>query len=238
MENMAPYTVTEPYPGFYAIDEGGVRSFLIPGETDALLIDSGFGRGDLLKQVRVLTDLPVTLLHTHTDGDHTGCDAQFEKIVLHPSEYDYFAQKRKVSGSTDAVLAKVAPIWEKDRLCYGDYQFEVILIPGHTPGSIALLDVNHRLLIGGDSVQTGAIFMFGIGRNMSAYLASMQKLNRIRDQFDTVLASHDQLCVDAGILPDLIAGAQAYLEGKLTGEEPERPLPCLLYTYKRAKFLC
>ena len=239
MKNIAPYTVEQPFPGFYAIDEGGVRSFLIPGESDALLIDSGFGRGKLLEQVRALTDLPVTLLHTHTDGDHTGCDAQFDKILLHPAEYDYYVQKLEASGAdVNAVFSKIAPIWEGARLCYGDYCLEVVLIPGHTPGSIALLDAGRRMLIGGDSIQTGAIFMFGAGRNMAAYLASMRKLDAMRERFDTVLASHAQLCVDAQILPDLIEGAQAYLDGKLTGREPGRALPCLLYTYKRANFLC
>ncbi len=239
MDNIPPYTVTEPFPGIYAVDEGGVCSFLIPGKTDALLIDSGFGRGNLLEQVRVLTKLPVTLLHTHTDGDHTGCDAQFDKILIHPAEYDYYAQKLTASEcNANAVLARVLPIWEGTELVYGDYRFKVLLIPGHTPGSIALLDKAHRLLIGGDSVQAGAIFMFGPGRNMSAYLASMRRLDAMRDRFDTVLASHAQLCVDAQILPDLIEGAQAYLDGKLTGVEPGRALPCLLYTHKRAKFLC
>lgn len=243
MGNIAPYTVEQPFPGLYAIDEGGVRSFLIPGESDALLIDSGFGRGNLLAQVRELTDLPVTLLHTHTDGDHTGCNAQFDKILLHPAEYDYYAQKLQASDAdVKAAFAKISPIWEGDRLCYGEYCLEVVLIPGHTPGSIALLDAHKRLLIGGDSVQTGAIFMFGAGRNMPAYLASMQKLDAMRKQFDTVLASHAQLCVDAQILPDLIEGAQAFLDGKLTGSAPSfapgRPMPCLQYSYKRANFLC
>ncbi len=43
----------------------------------------------------------------------------------------------------------------------GAMKFEALLIPGHTPGSIALLDRENRLLIGGDSVQRGTVLMVG-----------------------------------------------------------------------------
>ncbi len=239
MKQIAPYTVSEPFPGLYVIDEGGVRCFLIPGETEALLIDSGFGKGDLAAQVREITALPVVLVHTHTDGDHAGCDAQFSRIGLHPAEYDHFVQSLKRSEQADKTLPdRFFPVWEGEKLTFGAYTFEVVLIPGHTPGSIALLDEEHRLLIGGDSIQTGAIYMFGPGRNMPAFLASMRRLDALRGRFDRVLASHDALIVGADLIPELIEGAEAYLRGELTAEEPPFPLPARVYRLNRVKFLC
>ena len=213
---------------FYLLEDGDrVRQFLITGPEEALLIDTGFPDSHVADTVRTLTSAPVTVVLTHGDGDHTGGLGDFGACCLHRGDWD------EVKGGV-----RLRPLREGDVFSCGGYRLEVIEIPGHTPGSIALLDAAHRLLIGGDSVQAGAIFMFGPGRNMSAYLASMRRLDAMRDRFDTVLASHAQLCVDAQILPDLIEGAQAYLDGKLTGVEPGRALPCLLYTHKRAKFLC
>ena len=239
MKIFEPYTVSEPLPGLYAIDEGGVRSFLIPGEKEALLIDSGFGRGDLAAQIAEISPLPVKLVHTHTDGDHTGCDAQFSQIFLHPAEYDYWLRKSAGRGiDVGSFISRCSALWEGDILSFGEYKLEVVLIPGHTPGSIALLERGRRFLIGGDSVQNGAVFMFGEGRCMPAYLASMKKLESMRPLFDTVLASHSELTVEADIIPELIEGAQLYLEGKLEGVQPPRQMPCMLYKHKRGKFLC
>lgn len=239
MKNIAPYTVSEPFPGLYVIDEGGVRCFLIPGEDKALLIDTGFGRGDLAAQVREITDLPVRVVHTHADGDHMGTDAQFEDISMHPAEYDHFAMSlERMKLDKAALLSRVSPVWEGDKLSYGDYCFEIILIPGHTPGSIAFLDRAHRLLIGGDSIQTGEAWMFGPGRSMYAYYQSMKKLEALRPAFDTVLASHVDLLVGADILPELVEGAKAYLDGALEGQPFNGPAPAKIYSFKRARFLC
>lgn len=239
MKNIAPYTVSEPFPGLYVLDEGGVRCFLIPGRTEALLIDTGFGKGDLAAQVREITALPVRVLHTHADGDHMGGDAAFEKISLHPAEYDHFVVNLRRFGKDEKpFLSRVSPVWEGEKLTYGAYTLEVVLIPGHTPGSIALLDREHRFLIGGDSIQTGEVWMFGPGRNMFAYASSMEKLSAMRDAFDTVLASHVELCVGADMLPEIVEGAKAYLRGALQPEPFDGPADAKIYSYKRAKFLC
>ena len=41
------YNVTKIRDGVWAIDENTVRMFLVDGGTEALLIDTGFGSGDL-----------------------------------------------------------------------------------------------------------------------------------------------------------------------------------------------
>lgn len=239
MNNIAPYSINEIMPGIFAIDEGGVCSFLIPGKEEALLIDSGFGRGDLLAQVREITELPVYLVHTHTDGDHTGCDAQFDRIALHPAEFGHYTHNLAESGKNPVeMIARSEAVLEGRMLEYGEYRFEIILIPGHTPGSIALLDREKRVLIGGDSIQEGAVFMFGFGRDMTAYLDSMKKLENMRGMFDKVIASHGKTVIGSDILPDIIEGAQAYLDGKIEGTQPPFDMPCKLFTFKRAKFLC
>ncbi|WP_193708466.1 hypothetical protein [Alkalibaculum sporogenes] len=46
---MSGYTTNEIAPGFYCIEHGIVRSFLIEGNKDALLIDTGLGNDDFKK---------------------------------------------------------------------------------------------------------------------------------------------------------------------------------------------
>lgn len=46
--------------------------YLIIGNDRAILIDAGFGYGDLKAVVESITDLPVTLLLSHAHTDHIG----------------------------------------------------------------------------------------------------------------------------------------------------------------------
>jgi glyoxylase-like metal-dependent hydrolase (beta-lactamase superfamily II) len=137
----------------WRIEDNVVRVFLFAGTQRALLVDTGFGTGNLRQIVESLTDKPVMLVNTHADDDHTGCNALFDEAYMHPSEMAFYFEKAP-SGTP------VRPLWEGDVIDLGSRRFEVILIPGHTPGSIALLDRENALLVSGDSVSATPVFMF------------------------------------------------------------------------------
>jgi len=227
------YLVRELAENFFSIEDGGVRCFLASGEKRAVLIDTGFGTGDLAGLVKSLTSMPPMLVITHADIDHIGGNGIFGAAHMHPSEFAHY-QAGAFSKSP------VAPLWEGDVLDLGGRSFEVIHIPGHTPGSIALLDSENRILIGGDSVQPGPIHMFGSARNFPAYIASMEKLQAMADSFDTVYASHFNLEVPVSILPTLIEGAKQIMKGNIEGVTPEASHrlfgKCKLYTYHEVSF--
>lgn len=212
---MEDYTTNKIREGFYSIEQGFVRSFLVEGDKEVLLIDTGVGGGDLKKYVEEITKLPVTVIFTHADGDHVGNAAQFERRLMHPCEFDYYKNKNEKAVSME-------PIWEGDIIDLGSYSFEVVLIPGHTPGSIALLEKEKRLMIAGDSIQRGSIFMFGNGRNFDAYRASMKKLQGRLKEFDTVYASHNVLSVEANTINLLYTAAGKVMENKVQGKPEER----------------
>lgn len=195
------YTTNKIAKGFYSIEQDFVRSFLIEGDKEALLIDTGVGGGNLKEYVEEITKLPITVIFTHSDGDHVGDAGQFERRFMHPSEFDYYKSKKSNSVTME-------PIWEGDIIDLGCYRFEVILLPGHTPGSIALLEKEKRFLIGGDSIQTGKIFMFGNGRNFDAYHASMKKLQGRLKDFDIVYASHGAVYVEADTVNQIVCGCR------------------------------
>lgn len=212
---MNEYSTIEIMKNFYSIEQGMVRSFLILGHNKALLIDTGIGSNNLKKYVEEITKLPITVLYTHADMDHVGDAAQFETRFMHPSEFDYYKGKNEKAVSME-------PIWEGSMVDVGSYCFEVILIPGHTPGSIALLEREKRFLIGGDSIQTGSIYMFGNGRNFEAYRASMKKLQQRLDEFDTVYSSHHELSVPSKLISTLYEAAGKVMEGKVEGNPEPR----------------
>ena len=205
------YKIFHLHDGTMQIEENGVRSFLVPGSEKALLIDTGFGTGDLKAVCRSLTDLPITLINTHADRDHLGCNEQFGEAYMHAD--DFARAKRSLP---EGFLLK--PVQDGDVFDLGGRKLEVLHIPGHTPGSIALLDRDNRILFSGDSVQDGAIYMFGEGRDMEQFCGSMEKLLKLRGLFDTVYPCHHGIPVSPDVIPVLLAGAEKALKGGLTGE--------------------
>lgn len=208
------YEVRTLPDGTIQMDEGGVRCFLVPGSKKALLIDTGYGTGDLKALCDSLTDLPVTLVNTHADGDHTGCNVQFSEAYL--QEGDWPRARRSLPEGYPLL-----PVREGDIFDLGGRKLEALHIPGHTPGSIALLDRENRILFGGDTVQEGPIYMFGEGRSMEQFRDSIQRLLTMRDLFDTIYPSHHGIPLNPGILVSLLAGAEKALKGELQSKPVE-----------------
>lgn len=88
------FTVRKIAENFWALEQTGVRAFLLVGQGNAVLVDTCF-EGDILTVCRSLTDNPITLITTHSDGDHTGCDAQFPLQYLHSAEFDRYKSRAK-----------------------------------------------------------------------------------------------------------------------------------------------
>lgn len=180
--------------GFICLAQSGVRSFVFDAPDCVLFIDCCHG-GDIMGALPELKGKPAKLILTHADPDHIGCIGAFDEVYMHPSEMSTLAMR-------DISVSRIHPLWEGDTVGNSMWNFEALLIPGHTPGSIALLDRSRRILFGGDSVQTGPVFMFGQRRNMKAFISSMEKLERLSGLFDWVYASHHDLEVSPDVIPE------------------------------------
>lgn len=225
----AEYEVIKISNKSWRIEDDMVRSFLFDGDDRALLVDTGFGNGNIRTIVEELTDKPVMLVNTHADEDHTGCNNFFNRAFMHPSEYSYYYESRPAD-------APASPLWEGDVIELGSGRFEVILIPGHTPGSIALLDRENRVLLSGDTITETPVFMFGKMRSVNAYIHSLEKLLRMSESFDTIYPSHGPFPIGRDSIEKLIAGAEKLLKGELEPQEPPFELPAKMYAADGAAF--
>jgi len=93
---------------------------------------------------------------------------------------------------------KFTPLGQGDFVEMGMYQFEVIDIPGHTPGHIALFDPSKGLLISGDHILdpiTPNIAFWGFEWNiLDVYIKSLKKVYEM--DVKLVLPSHRKLITD------------------------------------------
>lgn len=215
----------------YAFEEGDVRFFLLIGAESALLIDSGRQTRNAKEITSGYTGLPLSLLNTHADPDHIGSNAEFGSFYMHPAECAGYYRRGGVGASK--------PIWDGQILELGGRPLCIIEMPGHTPGSVAVLDIKNKRLFSGDPVQDGRIFMFGDGRDMHAYLQSLERLWSFNAEFDEVYPSHGSMPLKPSVILSLIDAAKEILSGKAAGTAAEVfGKPVVGYDMGAAVFLC
>jgi glyoxylase-like metal-dependent hydrolase (beta-lactamase superfamily II) len=218
------YDVTKIADGVHVIDEDKlVQSFLIEGGDRAVLFDScASGGEDFKTAVLSLTDKPVNLVLSHSDQDHTGGRKYFGVPLMYPAEYSRYFTK---GGERETV----APLWEGRTIDLGGVGLEVVLIPGHTPGSIALLDRANRRMFVGDVVSDAQVYMFGDGRDLRAYIESLRKLEAMAALVDTVHSAHGSPALSSEWFTKTRVAAVMTLNGEIAPKEPPHNLPCGLY---------
>ena len=198
----------------WRIENGMVRFFLLKGTEKALLIDTGMTVRHAKEMAAYLTGLPVMLLNTHADRDHTGSNDEFEAVYLHPADEPHYRG--------DHPDGRVIPLSDGMEIDLGGRVLKIIHLPGHTPGSVAVLDTSRRVLISGDPIQEhGHIYMFGERRNMRDYAASLEKLEARTGEFDEIWPSHADIPLGTGVIRKLREGAEQILAGEVPGRDVE-----------------
>ena len=209
------YEVIQISKKSWRIEDGFVRAYLFAGNIKALLVDSTNGSGNLKSVVKELTgNLPIMLVNTHADSDHIGCNGQFEEAYMHPAEFPYYAEKSKEGDALPKAL------WDGDVIDIGGRKFEIILTPGHTSGSIVLLDRQNRILLGGDTI-LNQVFIFGKVRNLQAIISSLKKIKEVYGEaFDTIFTSHGNFQIEKKLLFTELECAELHMAGRIVGADP------------------
>ena len=215
----------------YRVEDDRVRYFIIEGTEKALMIDSSMNNPNAIDAAKKVSNKPIELINTHADRDHIAGNIAFEKVYMHPAEEENY---RKNGGQ-----CTIIPVKGGDIINPGNRPLEIIDMPGHTPGSIGILDINNRVLYSGDSVQSGIIFMFGQYRNLETYIDSMKKLRAYEDRFDIIYPCHDMCPVYPDLIPKLIEGAEQIHAGKAEGRDMDLfGNKVKMYKFDYAGFFC
>ena len=130
-----------------------------------VLVDTGTsdappGILEYLKKIRMKPSDLGTIFITHTHPDHVGGLAEIKreapaaKVAAHRIEADFISKKRTYTGPPGAATQKHRGTPVDILLDDGKTQdgLRAIFTPGHTTGSLSLLDATRSLLIAGDAV--------------------------------------------------------------------------------------
>ncbi len=209
----------------------GELCYLIEGREKALLVDGLSGVGSLRAFVRELTDLPVELVLTHGHPDHMGAAFEYGRCFLHPDDiaalYESGDAERRyafaASGAKDFTLRMedtvpcvpivTLPVEDGYIFDLGGAQMEVVAVPGHTWGSIVLLDRAKRVIYSGDAVNANTLLFLG-GASIEEYREALLRLNAFADACDVLWGGHGGMSVPFSIVPDAIRLCDEILAGK------------------------
>lgn len=215
----------------YRIEDEGVRFFLLTGKNKAMMIDSGMNTRYAKAIAEELTSLPIELLNTHGDRDHICGNGSFDKVYMSEAEKLNYIE---AGGRTSIISVKEGDVFD-----LGERTLKIIDNPGHTPGSIAILDEKYRVLIGGDAIQDGTIYMFGKYRNINLYVKSLRHIKDFLKSFDVIYPSHGSFPVYPELIDKLIEGATSIINKQANGSIIElHGRKVIKYEFPYAGFYC
>jgi len=186
-------------PGTWQILSHGDYTYLIEGDDEAILIDSGIGAGNIREFCEKLTGKPVyRMLLTHNHYDHTVNNYLFDAVYMSPKSYE---KRWDAMGSIYRAL-DVPVDYPVVFLRHGDVidlkgrPLEVLNIEEHCVGSLQFLDKKERILFCGDELN-GNFFDSRISVEHS--FRNITEWKKLRGSYDTLCAGngiHDAVYVD------------------------------------------
>ena len=229
----------------YSFRDVTAMMHLLVGKDTALVIDTGFGLVNLKEAVNQLTDKPVKVINTHGHFDHTHGNWQFggamvsykdlETISRHDDAaylYDNFLGnpfmklllgKKTVDRVCYQPKAEYRPLPESMTLDLGGGRIiRLYEIPGHTPGSIALLDVRYHRLYTGDMFCSGGVLLqLPESTDVETYLQSVRYTRQICQEngVKEIFPSHPECPLAVSVLDDFEAAALRYLHNERSKKE-------------------
>jgi len=194
------YLITEPHYYWY----NRANLWLIKGQSQDLLIDTGLGVASLRQHIAELIDKPLLAIASHIHFDHAGGIHEFEERAIHAAE----AQALRAGDAHEALCAQ--PGWididhfellphsgftaaqykfhaaeptqilqEGDVLDLGDRALEVLHLPGHSAGCIALYDHRSQSLFSGDVIYDGELLDELHCSDIPAYCHTYERLQKL-----------------------------------------------------------
>lgn len=204
--------------------------YLLTGTAQALLLDTGFGTLDVRAIVQTLTPLPLVVVNSHGHFDHIGANYQFPEVFLHPADEPLYRLHRGRLPHSHPMTEQLRPLAEGQVFDLGGRTLEVVEAPGHSLGSVCLLDRERRWLFTGDTCcKADVLLCLEYSGTVAQYAAAIRKLQGLRDRFDLTWPSHHAVPVAPDILDQFAQGADLLLQGKDLG----RPYPTPFGTFTR-----
>jgi len=173
------------------------------------------GIADIEKVIENLTRLKVSVVNSHTHFDHIGGNHQFDEVAVFDDDFeiknlergqtieemrDELSQKnlyKPLPKRFDPKAYRILPskptrlLKHEDLIDLGDRKLKVLHTPGHSPGSICILDTKSRELFTGDTFYLGSLLDNLPESDFLAYSRTANYLASLAPSISVLRPAHD-----------------------------------------------
>ena len=233
---MGYFTVTKINENIYQFnDKMSVLATLVIGDNQALLFDTTYGLGDLKKEVEEITTKPLIVVNSHGHMDHACGNYQFDEVyideedleLIHHHTDEAYRAKNLRNAKARGVLPEnfdeekylkqrtgnLKLLKEHQVFDLGNITLEVIKIPGHTKGSIALFIKEFKIMLVSDGACPYVWMFLNESATLTDYMNSINKL--LEYDFESFLLGHGAGLMDRSFMYRLKAITEEVLSGNV-----------------------
>jgi hydroxyacylglutathione hydrolase len=171
-------TITKLEKNMWVVEtDDNTTMYIVEGEKKAMLIDTGTKTEMLDSIVRLVTKKPLYVVITHWHPDHAGNTRYFKEVYYHPADTVLLGEMGTIFNGKNNFVT------DGQKFDLGGTTIEVVWTPGHTPGSIVLLDRKAGNCYSGDAFGSGQVWMQLLPHvPMSVYAESCRKMEKLMDE--------------------------------------------------------
>lgn len=232
---MVTFTTEEITDRIIRIKDGtDVCEYLLVGSERALLIDTGYGIGNLRGYVESLLDgKPYDVVCTHAHVDHAAGAAAFDAVYMNEADLALYSEHGTTEfrrgmladhasevfaqlEDADYVPERTEPflnLTDGQLFDLGGLTVEMIHVPGHTQGMFVPIAREERVAFFGDACGVFTLLILPEASTVAAYRDSLLRLREHAGDFDRVLRQHGTcespksiLDGNIGLCEDVLAG--------------------------------
>lgn len=230
------FTIQQVDTQVYAIAEfwhfEKVLSYLVLGNTHALLIDTGMGYESISSVIRQITRLPIRVLLTHTHWDHIGGVSEFRDVSVFDEKTEIYRLSQGFNSTEISELQDVElfqkPFAPKTYIAKGvvakvysdteiiecsPWRFEVLHTPGHSPGSVCFFESSQGWLFTGDTLYPGPLYAFENESSIPSYTSSIRYITKYIDMIRCIYPGHNAIVSESTLVHDASVLFDRILQG-------------------------
>lgn len=208
-------------------DGSGVCEYLIEGDERAVLIDTGYGVGDLKGFVESITTKPYDVVITHGHVDHAAGAQPFERVYMNLADEELFHEHCKLDFRKEMLERTDLKVQDEDFLPQrtaelmdlpdgmvldlGNTTVRFIHVPGHTAGMTVPILEEEKTAFFGDACGVGVLLLLPECSTVAEYLKSLKNLQKNEPLYDKVLRQHGTCVSTPHVLEDNIENCEKIL---------------------------
>ncbi|MBZ6526381.1 MBL fold metallo-hydrolase [Aerococcaceae bacterium DSM 111021] len=211
-----------------------VCSYIIKGHDRAVLIDTGFGYGDLKKIVDNILDIPYDVICSHGHPDHAGGNMQFDLVYLPEDDFElvkYGTQVETRHKIMNSVMRRHGKSFPKENFIpyeavnyvsynesnvfdLGGITIKPIHLPGHTKGIMGFIIPELEVAMLGDACANPTLLNLDSSAPVKEYRDALIKLSKLKYTFNEVLIQHNAFSEPISVINDNLYWAEQILLNK------------------------